>query len=308
MTRVTHLILSLIWISVPIFLPGQITRVTQEDGILVLDNQDSVLFYQISPKNHEGKYERNHYIHPLWNVNGFVMTEDFPADHLHQRGIFWAWHQIEVNGQRTGDGWSLEHFIQEVLATGWEVNDDGSAALTSQVIWKSDLHIRNGNMTPYLLESSKIVVHPLQGQHRQIDFVIQLEALHSPVGIGGSEDEKGYSGFSVRMKLPGDVQFTGSDGKEIQPLVTAVSSPGYVNVSGTFDEFPGGILIADHPANPGYPHPWILRSQKSMQNAAYPGRDVVTILPGEPLELRYSVVTYSGSLPENVKNQFTQNR
>lgn len=294
-------------IFAPALLLAQITMTAQSDGILIMEDTDSVLFYQISPKSHQGEYERNHYIHPLWNVDGMVLTEDFPADHLHQRGIFWAWHQILIDGKRTGDGWALENFTQEVLGTGWEVNDDGSASLTTQVIWKSDLHTRSGKVIPYLLESSDIVIHPRVDDHRRIDFEIRLEALDGKVGIGGSEDEKGYSGFSVRMKLPEDVRFTGPDG-DIEPLITAVHSPGYVDVAGIFDgKYPGGILIGDHPDNPGYPQPWILRSQKSMQNAAYPGREAVDISPGSPLVLRYSLVTYAGDLPEKVISQYSEN-
>src|SRR5690606_39602537 len=130
----------------PALLLAQITMTAQSDGILIMEDTDSVLFYQISPKSHQGEYERNHYIHPLWNVDGMVLTEDFPADHLHQRGIFWAWHQILIDGQRSGDGWSLDYFTQEVLATGWEVRNDVSSVLICQVIWISYLHNRIGKL------------------------------------------------------------------------------------------------------------------------------------------------------------------
>ena len=34
--------------------------------------------------------------------DGQVLTEDFPADHLHHRGIFWAWHQVYVGEKAMG--------------------------------------------------------------------------------------------------------------------------------------------------------------------------------------------------------------
>lgn len=295
--KVCFQVLILVFISFHVH--TQITMETLEEGILIMENQDSVLFYQSTPKSFKGEYERNHYIHPLWNVDGNVLTEDFPADHLHQRGVYWAWHQIIVDGKRTGDGWALEDFTQEVLSTGWEGRDDGSSALTTRVAWKSNLLTKDDRKMPYLLESSDIIVHPRQSNYRKIDFVIRLEAVSAPVGIGGSEDEKGYSGFSIRMKLPDDVQFTGREGT-ITPQVAAVSSPGYVNVSATFeDDQPGGVVVMDHPDNPEYPQPWILRAKKGMQNAAYPGRDVVNIVPGHPLVLKYSLITYTGNLSES---------
>src|SRR5690606_5607695 len=173
------------------------------------------------------------------------------------------------------------------------------STLTTQVTWKSDLLTKDDKPVPYLLESSEIIIHPRQSNHRKIDFVIRLEAVSVPVGIGGSEDEKGYSGFSIRMKLPDDVRFSGPDGN-VNPTVTAVSSPGYVDVSATFEnDQPGGVVMMDHPDNPEYPQPWILRAKKGMQNAAYPGRDVVNIVPGHPLVLKYSLITYTGNLSES---------
>lgn len=296
-TRLSNIcLLAGLFIILPFLVLAQLTKQETKEGVLIMEDQDSVLFYQAAPKSHDGAYERNHYIHPLWNVNGLVLTEDFPADHLHQRGIFWAWHQIIIDGKRIGDGWALEDFTQEVLSTGWEVNEDGSAALTTRVIWKSDLYIKNGKPIPYMLASTDITIYPRTENARKIDFTIRLEALDQPVAIGGSEDVKGYSGFSVRMKLPDDVRFSGPDGA-IQPQNTAVESAGFVNVSGTFeDNQPAGVVIVDHPDNPGYPQPWILRSRKSMQNAAWPGREPVTIQPGEPLILQYSLVSYVGDL------------
>jgi hypothetical protein len=114
--------------------------------------------------------------------------------------------------------------------------------------------------------------HSSQNQnYRRIDFEISLLALEEGLSIGGSEDEKGYSGFSVRMVLPDDVTFTGPDGK-VKPENTAVQSPGYVNISGSMGKNgkKAGIVMVDHPSNPGYPQPWILRAKNSMQNAAFP--------------------------------------
>lgn len=287
---------------------AQISIHPQEEGLLVLEKQDSVLFYQTAQKSLQGDYERTHYIHPLWNVDGVLLSEDFPADHLHQRGVFWAWHQIRADGEQLGDGWELEHFIQEVKKTEYKTGQDGTGIIEAEVYWKSDLRTLNGEPDPYLRENMTMTIHPQKKNYRQIDFEIVLVPLTESVSIGGSEDDKGYSGFSVRMKLPEDVQFTGPAGEvEIQNL--AVESPGYVNVSGTFDEkFPGGVLILDHPDNPGYPQTWILRKARSMQNVKFPGREPVTLDSQNPLTLKYSVVTYQGKLKKKDLKKILKNR
>lgn len=39
---------------------------------------------------------RSTYVHPLYGLDGEVLTDDFPADHTHHRGLFWAWPHVRV--------------------------------------------------------------------------------------------------------------------------------------------------------------------------------------------------------------------
>lgn len=284
---------------------AQVKMQKADGGLLFTENNQNVLFYQTEPKSLDGKYERCNYIHPLWAEDGTILTEDFPVDHLHQRGIFWAWHQIWIDGQRIGDGWEIKNFDQKVAEVEYS-QKAGSAALKTEVFWKSNLWKKEGKEIPYLKENTIITIHPQTGSYRKIDFETRLLALAENLEIGGSEDEKGYGGFSVRMVLPDDVSFTGPDGK-VTPQNEAVQSPGYVNVSGSIlkDGKHGGIVICDNPENPGYPQSWILRAKNSMQNAVYPGNRRISISTHEPLVLKYSLLVYSGNL-SNKKIQKTQ--
>jgi hypothetical protein len=101
------------------------------------------------------------------------------------------------------------------------------------------------------------------------------------------------------LKLPEDVEFTGPEG-EVEPETTAVESEGFINISGSMGAGGknAGVVIVDHPENPGYPQPWILRSQNSMQNAAWPGNKAIPVSTTEPLVLKYSLLVYSGKMKE----------
>lgn len=276
---------------------AQVKMQKTDQGILFTENDQEVLFYQIQPKNKDGEYERNNYIHPLWGLDGTVLTEDFPADHLHHRGVFWAWHQVWIGDQRIGDPWEIKNFEQEISEVEFSAQKNGSAILKTEVEWKSDKWIKNGIKTPYLKENTNIQIHPKTGNVRRIDFEIRLLALEENLKIGGSEDVKGYSGFSVRMILPDDVQFSGPDGI-IEPQNEAVQSAGYVNVAGSLldGKKAGGIVMVDNADNPGFPQSWILRKKNSMQNAAFPGNKKLAISTNEPLVLNYSLLIYSGEL------------
>ena len=37
---------------------------------------------------------RSSYIHPLYGLDGEMLTDDFPKDHYHHRGLFWAWPRV----------------------------------------------------------------------------------------------------------------------------------------------------------------------------------------------------------------------
>ena len=282
---------------------AQVAMQKKGDGILVTENGKNVLFFQAEPKNKDGKYERCNYIHPLWGLDGTVLTEDFPADHLHHRGIFWVWHQVWIGDKRIGDPWEIRDFDQDVVKLEFLKQCTGAVQLKTEVEWLSTEWKKNGKKIPYLKENAVLTIHPQKENYRRIDFEISLLALAENLKIGGSEDVKGYSGFSIRMKLPEDILFEGKNGV-VEPILTAVESPGYINISGSILEGNkwGGIVIVDHADNPDYPQKWILRARNSMQNAAWPGRKAVPISTTEPLVLKYSLIIYSEKL-DNEKIQ-----
>ena len=75
-----------------------------EKGVELFESGTPVLFYQKSPKLLGGKYLGNNYIHPLYSLDGDTLTQQSPPDHPHHRGVFWAWHQIYINGEQIAEG------------------------------------------------------------------------------------------------------------------------------------------------------------------------------------------------------------
>lgn len=273
---------------------SQINMVIQPDGFLFMEGTDSICFYQKLPKDMNGNYSRCNYIHPLYGIDGNRLTEDFPEDHLHQRGIFWAWHQILINGKSVSDGWELKNFRQEVTELEFRLFK-GTGIMTTVVNWKSPLW-KNG-AEPYLKEKTLVTMYPKVGNYRRIDFEIQLKALTDRLSIGGSDDEKGYGGFSVRLKLPANVAFE-SENIRLVPENEAMSAGNVMKISGSFQKNGGngGIVIENNPENPKPVNSWILRNEASMQNAVFPGRLPVSIPFDQPLTLKYTLLIYKGDL------------
>ena len=271
---------------------AQINLSVKEGGFLFMEGNDSICFYQKSPKNSGGQFSRCHYIHPLYGIDNSRLTEDFPADHLHHRGVFWAWHQVLIDNQPVSDGWELKNFEQKVVDIEF-IQQKGIGYLLTTVDWKSPLW-KNG-LEAYLQENTTITMYPKKDNYRRIDFEIKLKALVEGLSIGGSDDEKGYSGFSVRVKLPADVTFSSENGS-VEPINTAINAGNYIKMKGSFLNAgkKGGVVIQSNPQNPLPNNNWILRKSASMQNAVYPGRQPVSIPINQPLVLKYTLMVFKG--------------
>jgi hypothetical protein len=273
--------------------PGLKAELTP-DGITVTESGKSLLHYQLRTKALNGAWPRANYIHPLHDLDGNVITEDFPDDHGHHRGIFWAWHQVRVGDQKVGDPWVCKDFLWDVQSQNIEHGTEGRLRLIANLEWKSSqLTDEAGEMIPIVAERTAVTVHPTNDQHRLLDFEISLQSLLQNVRIGGSEDVKGYGGFSPRIKLSNDQKFVGNAG-EVEPQKTAVEAGPWIDISNGTQ----GVAIFCHPSNPGYPERWILRAKRSMQNAQYPGAEPVEISPTTPTVLRYRLVIHRGSASE----------
>lgn len=271
--------------------PTPLTASADAQGVLVRQGEKPVLFFQRELMSKSGRWPRANYIHPLYDIEGRqVITEDFPEDHGHHRGLFWAWHQVRVNGNKLGDAWVCENFVWDVRSVEFQ-SPASPLRLKTITHWKSpDLLDEREEMISVVEERVIISVHGQEDNSRLIEFEITLLALVPGVEIGGSEDRKGYGGFSPRLKLSPDQSFMAADGV-VEPQVTAVDVGDWVELVGNSFRVK---MMAD-PNNPppaGLPAPthWILRRKRSMQNAVYPGRNLVPLSTQTPTVLRYSLL------------------
>lgn len=277
------------------------------DGVSVFEGDHPVLTYQRAVKSFEGGWPRAHYVHPLYDLSGNVVTEDFPDDHRHHRGVFWAWHQVWVGDRKLGDAWTCKDFVWDVRSLE-AVSPASPMTISADVVWQSPDHVDDrGEMIPVVREQTDITVHAASETYRSIDFLISMQALAEDVRIGGSEDDKGYGGFSPRIKLSDDQRFLSADG-QVQPVKTAVQAGPWINIV----RDGSGVAMMVHESNPksndGWP--WILRRQRSMQNAVYPGRDAAALSADQPTVLRYRLVVHDGSLSaaelDSIQREFCQ--
>jgi len=259
-------------------LPGQ--------RIEVLDSGRPALVYNYGPQLPAGVPEdrrRCCYIFPLWTPDGVSMLDDFPKDHYHHHGLFWAWPVVETPSGKF-DLWmyrGIEHRF-----VGWIRRDprEGAAQLVADNGW----YVKDERIVREIVE---ILVHPAQGKERRVDIALEWEALKAPVTLRGSQEQgKSYGGFSARFAPREGTVIRSSEGpvtkdEDLVPHRWAELEAAYQGRKAV-------LRITPQESNPGVPYQWCLRDYGFI-GASFPGRtpesNGYTLQPGAPLRLRFTV-------------------
>ena len=101
------------------------------DSLKLFDGDKAVLVYnhgvitnERMPKT-DSRRSRACYIHPLWGLEGERLTDDFPRDHYHHHGIFWAWPHVGI-GDDQYDLWEYKNIKQRFVR--WLARESGPVA------------------------------------------------------------------------------------------------------------------------------------------------------------------------------------
>jgi len=263
------------------------------DGVTITDGGKSVLFYRTAPADPHDAGRLN-YVHPIWAPDGTVLTEDRPADHPHQRGAFWSWHQVLVDGKAVADAWFMKGLTFHVREKRFKGDSAGGGTLVVNADWIV-------NSTPEVnyvaRETTKVRVYPLKAGARRIDFDTVITARSDTLALGGSDDEKGYGGFSVRLVRPDRLNF-GSGGKTVTPAVGPVEAGKAMGFAWTPGPGAPAWTVGLACKADGAPITrWILRRELSMQNCVFPGRAPFVLKKGETLRLQSTLILRPATPP-----------
>ncbi len=286
----------------------------EDDGaaLTILDNEAPVLTYRYQPgelpRLVPERFSRACYIHPLYGLDGEVLTQDFPLDHLHHRGVFWTWPDSTI-GDREINVWALtdaRHVHDEWVEK--TVEDDRVAiAVVNNWVFDDDPD------TPIIREEVRFVVHPEADDARAVDFDLTFTNVADELFVlrGSGTDDKGYGGFCLRpdaTRKP--LSFTSAAGpREADEDVAdePLHSP-WVDVSYATEpdgDVVSGVAIFQHPDNPDYPHHgWILRHYGFL-GQSWPHIQPYEMRPGDAVTLRYRLYVHRGDASDaNVAEAF----
>ena len=274
-----------------------------DDGLSLSERGRPVFVYRHKDQLAAGvpeKYRRATYIHPLFDLRGNAITDDFPKDHLHHRGLSWTWAHVGVAGE-VHDLWAGEG-VRQVFEK-WLVRETGPVCATIGVknAWwaaqKKGSPTQNSALgdTKIMDEWVWIRAFPADEYGRAIDVLLTLKALE-PIDLSGRK-EKGYSGFGLRygprqttiITTPQGVEAADSD---LKPLPWADETGNFGGSTGL-----SGAAIFQHSSNPRFPAGWCLRHYGFI-GVSWPGVEILHLEPGKALTLRFRVWVHDGGAKE----------
>ncbi|MDH7482615.1 MAG: PmoA family protein [Armatimonadota bacterium] len=266
--------------------------------IVLKENNKPVLAFNYGMILAEGVPEdrrRSCYIHPVYGPNGELLSDDFPKDHYHHRGIFWAWPSVKIEN-KTYSLWSIvgiRQRFEKLLSV-----DLGPVY--------GKFSVRNGwytdDGTKIMYEVVTVTAYRTTAVGRVVDIELEWTPVSKPITLDSSE--RGYGGFSMRFAPRKDTIVYTPKGQE-KGDVDRVQFE-WSDLSAKFGDASelSGVTIIDNPSNPVYPTAWSNRYYGFL-NPSFTGLGPVTIDSGKTITYRYRLWVHKGdALSGNAKEAF----
>ncbi|HEV8605457.1 MAG TPA: PmoA family protein [Tepidisphaeraceae bacterium] len=231
------------------------------------------------------------YLHPVRDATGkVILTEDKPADHPWQHGIFTGFHRVNgFNYWKEDQG--RQRFVRRV----------DLKEMADRVSWRALVELVAPNGEVVLEEEDAITIHaPEDADSYIIDFDLLLRARPRDKDVNFGKYFVG--GLAVRMpwdsKNPRQTHLN-SEGKRNRECEQ--SRARWCNVERPFGALGKelgketfGIAIFDHPDNPNHPCGWRADEQGLINPNVSFGADW-SIAAGKQQLFKYRMVVYRGS-------------
>ena len=294
--------------------------VKQEGSVLRMDalsyaitpnrKPEPMFVYQMQPgavpEGVAATFAHGAHLHPVYSPSGKIVTGNHPPDHLHQRGIWFAWTHTEFEGREV-DFWNMGNekhggITGEVrfhkLVKTWSGPVHGG--FVSEHRWidhtsgaEKDMLHETWEVTAYHTVGLNDIKGNRQPAMHIIDFVsTQTCASGTPVKL----PKYHYGGLGVRGSRLWDpvdaVQMLTSNGDDRTKGDSTKAK--WIWLGGDVDGKTTGITVLIHPQNFRFPQPLRL-NPKNPQLCVAPSQDGEwSIEPGKPYVSRYRIIITDG--------------
>jgi hypothetical protein len=245
-------------------------------------------------------FQRGGYIHPVLSPSGKQITDDYPSNHKHHHGIWFAWTHTEFEGRQPdfwnmGDGKGFVKFVS--LDQTW--SGPVHAGFISQ---HRQMDLTEGTEKPKtaLLETWNVKLYAMGDDAKQPYFVFDMEitdtCAHGPVKL----PQYRYGGIGVRGNWAWNgrdkLNFLNSEGMTDRSKGDKNETVGrWAHMGGSLNGALTGIAILGHPGNVHAPQPQRIHPTEPFLNFAPQQAGDMEIAPARPLTLRYRFVVADGA-------------
>ncbi|MDX1701475.1 MAG: DUF6807 family protein [Melioribacteraceae bacterium] len=276
----------------------------EKGKLTIFENENSVLTYNFGMQLAEGvpeRYRRSSYIHPIFDLEGNELTDDFPSDHYHHRGLSLMWPKVFIDSVRY-DLWHIYgqqgdlKGIHQVFEN-WTYKNAGPicAILGAKNYWQ----IEDGPIV--MDELIDLRVFRSFDIYRIIDIKISLKS-RTNISFEG-QATKCYGGFNLRFAPRQETQITSKYGKEDD---SDLKNLPWADLSAKYDgnDYFSGATIMQSENNPDFPTGWCLRHYGFL-GVAWPGTTKYSMNAGESLTISYRVLIHQDNAEEaKIKEQY----
>lgn len=282
-----------------------------ENIIFLKENSKPVLCYvydvitnEAVPEKETTRRTRGCYIHPLYGLHGEVLTDDFPHDHYHHHGVFWAWPHVLIDGKHY-DLWTDNTELEQRFVA-WKTIDTNDASAV--------IEVENGwfvGEEKLVREDVRITVFPEQGDSRAIDLSISVTPLEHAMTLRGAEG-KSYGGLTVRFKpAPGSdgknfAQITVPDGVAKEDLPDTQLAWADFTSCFTDPDQKSGAAVFIPKTHPDYPPSWLTRHYGPLC-IGWPGVEDRTFQADETFTIEYRIWIHKDEVsPERLREVYQE--
>lgn len=243
------------------------------------------------PHFSEGQtYERGDYVSKLFGPAGQLLTDDFPDDHPHHRGLWWSW-PVTRWGDEVADIWALNGVRAHPKAMLRTLSGAVLSVIDAESLWKW------ADTEPIVLEEVTIRTFRQVSGDRFLDIELRLTALVEGVAIGG-RPKAGYGGFSLRaaptekQEIEMHVDLPDAGKRRLQRS--------WLDYSGVFAgaDAVAGVTLLEHPGNTKYPNELKKYPRLNCVMVAFPGIEEYRLPKGVGMAMNYRVWIHEGRADE----------
>ncbi|MDR2344862.1 MAG: PmoA family protein [Planctomycetaceae bacterium] len=290
----------------------------EENGkqLILTEGEKPIFVYRFDIVEHEWVPTKNLsrragcYIHPLYGLNGEILTDNAPKDHFHHHGVFWTWPHVGVHTKEGKVNWYdlwtsntalKQHFVR------W-IDKQISPSSASFEVENGWFIGEPADKNKIMYERVKVIVHRIQTddsglRSRAIDLQIVLKPIDNPISLRGSAG-KSYGGLSIRFKpyIP-ENERKNKNAESKRSGINIITTPegnaktdlsekplawaDYTSKFDNRDELTGATIFVPK-SHPDYPPTWLVRYYGPLC-LGWPGVKERLFPPDKEINLKYRI-------------------